>query len=75
MHRRTSERARSSASARRALVADDALVRGAVLEKKLMAMCDHPFVGKLLNTYRDDARLYMLLEFFPGGNLCDVPRG
>ena len=48
-------------------------MRGAVLEKKLMAMCDHPFVGKLLNTYRDDARLYMLLEFFPGGNLCDVP--
>ena len=73
MHRRTSETFALKRIRKAALVADDALVRGAVLEKKLMAMCDHPFVGKLLNTYRDDARLYMLLEFFPGGNLCDVP--
>ena len=74
MHRRTKETFALKRIRKASIVTDDSLLRGAVLEKKLMSMCDHPFVGRLLNTYRDETQLYMLLEFMQGGQLCDVPK-
>jgi serine/threonine protein kinase len=41
-------------------------------EKNIMIMCNHPFILRLFNTYKDRYRLYMLLEFCPGGELFTV---
>ena len=41
-------------------------------EKNIMIMCNHPFILRLYNTYKDKYRLYMLLEFCPGGELFTV---
>lgn len=30
---------------------------------------DHPAIAKLLEVYRDETRIYLILEFFPNGNL------
>lgn len=38
-------------------------------EKRIMARCDHPFILKLFETYKDDKQLYLLLEFVQGGEL------
>ena len=38
-------------------------------ERELLWRCDHPFVIKLYDTYRDRDRLYMLLELVQGGEL------
>ncbi|KAJ0410103.1 hypothetical protein ATCC90586_001588 [Pythium insidiosum] len=38
-------------------------------EKQLMAQCDHPFILKLFQTYKDANNLYLLLEFVQGGEL------
>jgi hypothetical protein len=41
-------------------------------EKNIMLMCQHPFILRLFATYKDPFRLYMLLEFCPGGELFTV---
>jgi cGMP-dependent protein kinase len=38
-------------------------------EKNIMLMCHHPFILALHNTYKDDHKLYMLLEYCNGGEL------
>jgi CRP-like cAMP-binding protein len=38
-------------------------------EKNIMLMCHHPFILALHNTYRDEYKLYMLLEYCNGGEL------
>ncbi|KAL7686618.1 putative cGMP-dependent kinase, protein kinase-like domain superfamily, rmlC-like jelly roll [Plasmopara halstedii] len=43
--------------------------RNALSEKLVMAQCDHPFLLKLYTTYKDAARLYLLIEFVQGGEL------
>ena len=37
-----------------------------------MLRCHHPFILALHNTYRDDHRLYLLLEYCNGGELFTV---
>ena len=41
-------------------------------EKNVMMNCNHPFVLKLFQTFRDAKSLYMLLEFVQGGELFSV---
>jgi CRP-like cAMP-binding protein len=41
-------------------------------EKMVMTSCNHPFILKLYQTFRDAKRLYMLLEFIQGGELFSV---
>lgn len=41
-------------------------------EKNIMLLCHHPFILRLYDTYKDAHRLYMLLEFCPGGELFTV---
>lgn len=41
-------------------------------EKNVMIQCDHPFVLRLFQTFKDQKRLYMLLEFVQGGELFSV---
>jgi cGMP-dependent protein kinase len=41
-------------------------------EKKLMGMCYHPFILRLHATFKDERRLYMLLDYIPGGELFSV---
>jgi len=41
-------------------------------ERDVMLKCDHPFLLKLYNTYRDRHNLYLLLEFVQGGELFSV---
>lgn len=43
--------------------------RNVLNEKLMMAQCDHPFLLKLYTTYKDPARLYLLIEFVQGGEL------
>lgn len=41
-------------------------------EKNIMIMCHHPFILRLFDTYKDPHKLFMLLEFCPGGELFTV---
>lgn len=38
-------------------------------EKRIMAQCNHPFILKLFQTYKDKTHLYLLVEFVQGGEL------
>jgi CRP-like cAMP-binding protein len=41
-------------------------------EKNVMITSNHPFVLRLYQTFKDDKKLYMLLEFVQGGELFSV---
>jgi len=41
-------------------------------EKNVMMSCNHPFILRLFQTFKDPRRLYMLLEFVQGGELFSV---
>lgn len=38
-------------------------------EKRIMSQCNHPFILKLFQTYKDKTHLYLLVEFVQGGEL------
>ncbi|CAK4090760.1 unnamed protein product [Aphanomyces euteiches] len=38
-------------------------------EKNILARCNHPFILKLFQTFKDDECLYLLMEFVQGGEL------
>jgi len=48
---------------------------GAQRERAVMAKIDHPFVCKLVNTFQDEACIYMLLQFIQGGELLNLIQG
>jgi cGMP-dependent protein kinase len=41
-------------------------------EKNILAEVDHPFIVQLMATFKDDQRLYMVLEYCPGGELFSL---
>jgi len=43
-------------------------------EKKLLELCDHPFLLNLAATYQDSDEIYMLLELALGGELFSILR-
>lgn len=45
-----------------------------VLERKIMMQLDHTFIVKLIKTFKDEYRIYFLLEFVRGMDLFDVLR-
>lgn len=47
-------------------------VDGVIREKNIMSSLDHPFIIKLVGTYQDNARLYMLQQLLQGGELFSV---
>uniref|UniRef100_A0A7S2VZA2 cGMP-dependent protein kinase n=1 Tax=Eucampia antarctica TaxID=49252 RepID=A0A7S2VZA2_9STRA len=47
-------------------------VQGIMREKSVMAMLNHPFIIKLVNTYQDSESLYMLLPLVQGGELFSM---
>jgi Protein kinase domain/Cyclic nucleotide-binding domain len=46
--------------------------KGVVNEKNIMAQLSHPFIIRLVNTYQDPQRVYMLLGLVQGGELYSV---
>lgn len=45
-----------------------------LLERKVLLQLDHPLVMKLVKTFKDEQRVYFLLEFVVGLDLFDVLR-
>jgi protein kinase A len=43
-------------------------------EKKLLALCDHPFLINLVASFQDEIELYMVLELALGGELFSLLR-
>jgi CRP-like cAMP-binding protein len=54
---------------------DQRQASGAQRERSVMAKLDHPFVCKLVNTFQDEACIYMLLQFVQGGELLNLIQG
>jgi len=46
--------------------------KNVVNEKNIMLSMNHPFILKLITTFRDPGRVYLLLEFIQGGELFSV---
>lgn len=44
------------------------------LEKNILMQIDHPFIVKLVKTFKDSSRLYFLMEYVQGMDLFDVIR-
>jgi CRP-like cAMP-binding protein/tRNA A-37 threonylcarbamoyl transferase component Bud32 len=59
---------------KRALL-DQRQASSALRERMVMAQLNHPFVCKLINTFQDDACIYMLLSFIQGGELLNLIQG
>ena len=45
-----------------------------VQERKILLQVDHPFIVKLVKTFKDSSRLYFLMEFVEGQDLFDTIR-
>jgi CRP-like cAMP-binding protein len=54
---------------------DSDMAKGVVQEKNIMSELDHPFIIKLVNTYQDKQRVYMLVQLVQGGELYSVLHG
>lgn len=45
---------------------------GVIREKNIMTLLNHPFIIRLVTSYQDDYKLYMLLKMYQGGELQTV---
>lgn len=50
------------------------LYENLVLERSIMMQLDHTFILKIIRTFKDEHRLYFLMEFVRGSDLFDVLR-
>jgi len=41
-------------------------------ERDILTIMNHPFIVKLNYAFQDDKRLYMLLDYCPGGDLGSI---
>ena len=47
-------------------------VESVINEKNILETIDHPFVLRLVNTYKDELRVYMLMQLIQGGELFGI---
>ena len=50
------------------------IYEGILLERRILLALDHPFITKLVKTFKDSHRLYLLMEYVRGQELFDVLR-
>lgn len=55
-------------------IAENNLYESLVLERKALLQIDHPFITKLVKTFKDENRVYFLLEYVHGLGLYQVLR-
>ena len=54
---------------------DQRQASSALRERTVMSKLDHPFVCRLVNTFQDDACIYMLQSLIQGGELLNLIQG
>eukprot|EP00743_Colponemidia_sp_Colp-15_P007738 GILK01008380.1.p1 GENE.GILK01008380.1~~GILK01008380.1.p1 ORF type:complete len:843 (-),score=95.85 GILK01008380.1:168-2696(-) len=54
---------------RKAVIVSRGQEKNVVREKQLMETLDHPFIVRLIRTFRDEQNVYLLLEYVPGGEM------
>lgn len=45
------------------------LKRYAITERNVMSVIDHPFMVKLAFAFQSNTRLFLVMDFYPGGDL------
>lgn len=58
----------------RKLISHYDLVENLTLERKILLQLDHPMIVKLVKTFKDNKRVYFLMEYVKGMDLFDVLR-
>jgi serine/threonine protein kinase len=48
--------------------------RSILTEHRFLATTDHPFITKLYHSFRSEERLFMVMEYCPGGELFTLIR-
>ena len=43
-----------------------------MIERNILTKLDHPFIVKMHHSFQDNAKLYFVLEFCPGGELFNL---
>ena len=46
-----------------------------LMERNILKMTDHPFIGKMIKTFKDNLRIYFLMEFVEGQDLFELLTG
>lgn len=58
----------------RGMISHYDLVENLLLERKILYLLDHPMIVKLVKTFKDQNRVYLLMEYVKGQDLFDVLR-
>lgn len=58
----------------RGMISHYDLVENLILERKILCLLDHPMIVKLVKTFKDQNRVYLLMEYVKGQDLFDVLR-
>ena len=53
-------------------IIDNKLYSSIVMERKILLQIDHPFIMKLVKTFKDDLKVYFLTEFVNGMEMFEV---
>lgn len=61
-------------SVHRSKIAEFNISTNLLLERKILMLIDHPFIVKLVKTFKDSQRVYFLMELVQGMDLFDVIR-
>lgn len=48
------------------------LIKYALTERNILAMTDHPFIVKLHYSFQTNDKLFLILDFCPGGDLSEL---
>ena len=58
----------------RGMISHYDLVENLLLERKILYLLDHPMIVKLVKSFKDSSRVYLLMEYVKGQDLFDVLR-